>query len=160
MIWLWIGMVVLAGVAAALVGLYVRFTTHYLPIAVRIFQEKPLFILPFGQPVAGAEEVELTTADGLRLRGCYLRAGAPRKGVILFGLEFGSNRWACVPYCEVLLENGYDVFAFEACGQGDSDARPGYEPLQWVTEFEVEDTRAALAYLRSRPDADPRGVGF
>jgi pimeloyl-ACP methyl ester carboxylesterase len=37
---------------------------------------------------------------------------------------------------------------------------PGYEPLQWVTRYEVRDTRAALAYVRGRPDADPRGVGF
>jgi pimeloyl-ACP methyl ester carboxylesterase len=29
-----------------------------------------------------------------------------------------------------------------------------------VTEYEVEDTLAALAYLRGRSDADPRGVGF
>ena len=30
------------------------------------------------------------------LRGCYLTATArPRRGVILFGLEFGSNRWSC-----------------------------------------------------------------
>jgi hypothetical protein len=32
--------------------------------------------------------------------------------------------------------------------------------LQWVTRYEVRDTRAALAYVRRRPDADPRGVGF
>ena len=98
--------------------------------------------------------------DGLTLRGCYLRAAAPRRGVILFGLEFGSNRWSCVPYCESLVANGFDVFAFEPRNQGDSDHQPGYEPLQWVTDFEVRDFQAALAYLKSRPDADPRGVGF
>ena len=37
---------------------------------------------------------------------------------------------------------------------------PGYDPLQWVTDYEVRDAEAALAYLKSRPDADPRGVGF
>ena len=65
-----------------------------------------------------------------------------------------------VPYCEFLLEAGYDVFAFESRGQGQSPSQPGYEPMQWVTEFEVDDFRAALAYLKERPDADPRGVGF
>ncbi len=29
-----------------------------------------------------------------------------------------------------------------------------------MTDFEVKDTLAALDYLRKRPDADPRGVGF
>jgi pimeloyl-ACP methyl ester carboxylesterase len=80
--------------------------------------------------------------------------------VILFGLEFGSNRWSCRPYCEHLVEAGFDVFAYEPRNQGDSDAQAGYEPLQWVTDYEVADARAALAYLQSRPDADPRGVGL
>jgi fermentation-respiration switch protein FrsA (DUF1100 family) len=65
-----------------------------------------------------------------------------------------------VPYTDFLREAGYDVCAFEPRGQGDSDGQPGYEPLQWVTEFDLRDTRAALAYLKGRPDADPRGVGF
>ncbi len=29
-----------------------------------------------------------------------------------------------------------------------------------MTDFEVSDAQAALAYLKGRPDADPRGVGF
>src|SRR5207249_2691875 len=92
--------------------------------------------------------------------GCYFRAARPRRGVILFGLEFGSNCWSCQAYCDHLVEAGFDVFAFETRNQGESDALPGYEPLQWVTEHEVNDTLAALEYLRKRPDADPRGVGL
>ena len=66
---------------------------------VRIFTETPLFIIPRGQPAPDAEDVNFPTGDGLTLRGCYLRGlGQSRRGVILFGLEFGSNRWACVPY--------------------------------------------------------------
>jgi pimeloyl-ACP methyl ester carboxylesterase len=133
---------------------------YYIPHAVRIFQEKPLFIIPTGQPLDDAEAVSFPTGNRLTLRGCYLHAPGPRKGVIMFGLEFGSNRWSCVPYCEFLRARGYDVFAFEFRGQGESDPQPGYEPLQWVTDFEVEDFRAALAYLKTRPDADPKGVGF
>ena len=29
-----------------------------------------------------------------------------------------------------------------------------------MTDYEVRDAKAAVAYLKSRPDADPRGVGF
>jgi dipeptidyl aminopeptidase/acylaminoacyl peptidase len=95
------------------------------------------------------------------LRGCYLRSNSSRRrGVILFGLEYGSNRWACVPYTHYLRSAGFDVFTFEPRSQGDSDRQPGYEPLQWVTEFEVQDFQTALAYLKARPDADPRGIGF
>ena len=94
-------------------------------------------------------------------QGCiYLKTPKTRKGVLLFGLEFGSNRWACVPYCEFLREAGYDIFTFETRGQGSSPAQTGYEPLQWVTDFELIDFQTALAYMKSRPDKDPRGIGL
>jgi fermentation-respiration switch protein FrsA (DUF1100 family) len=164
-LWLWIALGIVLGVPALLalslfvLWIYLRVT--YGPQLIRIFQEKPLFIIPRGQPVEGADDVRFQTADGLELRGCYLRTpSAQRRGVILFGIEFGSNRWSAVPYCEHLLTNGFDVFAFETRGQGDSPIQPNYEPSQWVTNFEVADAEAALGYLKSRPDADPRGVGF
>jgi dipeptidyl aminopeptidase/acylaminoacyl peptidase len=117
-------------------------------------------MIPRGQPVPNAEEVTFPTADGLTLHGCYLKTPAPRRrGVLLFGIEFGSNRWSCVPYCQHLLDAGYDVFAYEPRGQGDSPIQPNYEPLPWITDYEVEDARGALRYLKSRPDTDPRGVG-
>ena len=165
MFWVWTGLAVLVSVPVTLVTIltvlhfYLRY--RYVGYVVRIFQEKPLFIIPRGQPQPSAEDVTFPTTNGLVLRGCYLKTpAARRRGVILFGLEFGSNRWSCVPYCEHLLEAGYDIFSFEPRGQGDSPIQPGYDPLQWVTDFEVQDTKAALAYLKSRPDADPRGIGF
>jgi pimeloyl-ACP methyl ester carboxylesterase len=159
-IWLWLGLAVLAAVALGLLALHVYIMIRYFPFVPRIFQEKPLLIPPFGQPVADAEDVTLTTPDGVQLRGCYLRTPAQRKGVILFGLEYGSKRWACVEYCEFLREAGYDICSFEMRGQGDSPAQPGYEPLQWVTDFDVIDFQTALAYLKGRPDRDERGVGL
>lgn len=165
MLWLWIALGIVVGLPLLIgLGLFVLYWHlrwsygHYL---VRIFQEKPLFIIPRGQPVNGAEDVEFRSVDGLQLRGCYLKTNADRRrGVVIFGIEFGSNRWASVPYCEHLLNHGFDVFAFEMRGQGESQLQPGYEPMQWVTDFEVNDARAALAYVKSRSDADPRGVGF
>ena len=128
---------------------------------VRVFEEKPLFIIPWGTPRDDAEDVRFPTENGLTLCGYYLRTKAPvRKGVILFGLEYGSKRYTCVSYGQSLLEAGYDVFSFETRSQGESDTQPNYEPLQWVTNFEVADYQAALAYLKQRPDADPKGVGF
>jgi pimeloyl-ACP methyl ester carboxylesterase len=160
----WLGLLLTALPALAVVVwltvLYIFLCHKYVRLISRIFQEKPLFVVPRGQPIEGAEDVRFSTRNGLMLAGCYLHARGERHGVILFGLEFGSNRWSCLPYCEALLENGYDVFAFESRGQGDSDPQPGYEPSQWVTDFEVEDTLAALEYLKKRPDTDLRGVGF
>jgi pimeloyl-ACP methyl ester carboxylesterase len=163
--WLWLGLALVGLpvllIVVGLVLLYFYLLYRYLDFLVRVFHEKPLFIVPRGQRPENAEDVRLPTSDGLHLSGCYLRTPRERRrGVILFGLEFGSTRWACVPYCECLLEDGFDVFALEFRNQGDSYRMPGYEPLQWVTDYEVSDVRAALAYLRNRPDADPNGIGF
>ena len=163
--WLfWIGLLVMCSMPLAvggwLVGLHYYLRWNYLAYMVRIFQEKPLFVVPRGQPVPGGEDVAFPTANGMTLKGCYFRTGGVRRGVILFGLEFGSNRWACVAYCQHLVDAGYDVFTFESRNQGDSDRQKDYEPLQWVTDYEVEDTQAALRYLKARADADPRGIGF
>jgi alpha-beta hydrolase superfamily lysophospholipase len=163
MLWLWLsgaglGIILLAGVAAAVAQAHIM--RVYFPHLVRIFQEKPLFITPFARPVMDAAAVQFASTDGVMLHGCYLPAAGERKGVIVFGLEFGSNRWACAPYCERLRQHGFAVLSFEFRGQGESPAQAGYEPMQWVTNYEVEDFRAAIAYVKSRPDADPRGVGM
>jgi uncharacterized protein len=162
LVWLGVALMCLmpALVVLFLVVLYFYLCRTYLHFMNRIFLERPLFIVPRGQPAPEAEEVRFPTSDDLSLCGCYFKAAGPRKGVILFGLEFGSNRWACVQYCGHLVEAGYDVFAYEPRNQGDSDSKDGYEPLQWLTEYEVEDARAAVRYLRGRPDADPGGIGF
>jgi pimeloyl-ACP methyl ester carboxylesterase len=158
LIWIFVA---LGAVAAAGLGVLAIVIWRYTQFVVRIFEEKPLFIIPRGQPIPGGEEVRFRTSDGLTLAGSYLpTSAASRRGVILFGTEFGSNRWSCAPYCRHLLAGGFDVFSFEFRSQGQSDPQPGYEPLQWVTDYEVEDMRAAVAYLKKRADADPRGIGL
>jgi dipeptidyl aminopeptidase/acylaminoacyl peptidase len=160
----WIGLALMLSLPAlALVffpALYIYLRRKYMPVITRIFQERPLFVIPRGQPLPGAEEVWLPTVGGLQLHGCYLKAKGRRRGVILFGLEYGSTCWSCWPYVEHLVEAGFDVFACEPRNQGQSGRLPGYEPLQWVTRFEVEDARAALDYLKKRADVDPRGIGL
>lgn len=163
--WFYVGLTLLAATPIALglvfAALYLYLRWKYIPFLVRIFQEKPLFIIPKGLPTDDAEPVAFPAPDGLTLRGCYIRTpAAARKGVILFGLEFGSDRWACRQYCEQLVAAGYDVFTYEARNQGDSDKDAAYEPLQWVTDKDVGDLTAALKYLRARPDADPTGIGL
>jgi uncharacterized protein len=163
-IWIWIS-AILVGVPAlvtlGLIGLYFYLLYRYLGFLIRAFEEQPLFIVAPGQPFHDAENVRFPTSDGLELSGCYLHGRASsRRGVIFFGLEFGSNRWGSLPYCQFLLEAGYDVFTFEPRGQGDSNSPQNYRPSQWVTDHDVRDVRAALAYLRSRPDAPSEGAGF
>ncbi len=162
--WLSLAIVALlsaAGLALAVVVLFMVYVLrNYFGIVTRIFEEKPLFIIPRGEPVPGAEEVKLHTRDGLTLAGSYLRTPlSRRRGVILFAPEFGSSRWSCQGYCGYLLEYGFDVFTFEFRNQGESESEKTYEPLQWVTDRELTDIEAAIEYLKKRPDAEPRGIG-
>ena len=161
-IWLLVApatLAVLCVLACALIHVYYRI--KFLDQVVRIFEEKPLFIIPRGQPDPTVERVTFRAIDGAKLSGCYLRHRAiERRGVILFGLEFGSNCWAAIPYCDRLRDSGYDVFAYEPRNQGDSEVEPEYAPMQWVTHKDVADARAAAKYLQHRADADPRGYGL
>ena len=101
------------------------------------------------------------TRDGLMLAGTYLSHRAGRRlGVVVFSHEFLGDRWSVLPYLDHLRELGFDLFSFDYRNHGQSDPDPKYKPLQWVTNHEVNDLRAALAYVRSRPDADPAGVGL
>lgn len=150
---------VVAAVAVLAMYLYVR--TKFMDKMLRIFEEKPLFIIPRGEAPDDADDIAFKAKDGRTLRGCYLRTPREeRKGVILFGLEYGSNRWSCRPYAEELVKSGYDVFAFEPRNQGDSDCIPNYDPLHWLTRHELDDTLSAVEYLKARPDADPNGIGY
>src|SRR5262249_35870503 len=102
----WVGVGLLVSVPATLatwlLALHVYLRLAYLHLMGRIFTEKPLFIVPRGVPMPGGEAVRFPTADGLRLNAVYWKTSVPRKGVILFGLEFGSDCWSSWQYCEHL----------------------------------------------------------
>ncbi len=163
--WLITGIVLLiwipVAIAILLTVLYFVLSHLYVEHVLRIFVEKPIFVIPRGERPTDAEDVEFKSRDGFTLRAGYLRTPVPkRKGVIWFGLEYGANRWSCMSYVAHLLDAGYDVFTAELRNQGDSDADPTYEPLQWVTDKDVADCQSAIDYLKKRPDVDQRGVGF
>ena len=159
--WLFVAFAALAGVILVGFGTRLYLRMRFLPTIVRIFEEAPFFAATLEEPSPDAEEVCFGTSDGLTLRGSYWPTTAPeRQGVLLFCHEFTSHRWSCRPYCEPLRAAGFDVFTFDFRNHGQSDSLEGYEPLQWVTDYEVADVKAALTYLAHRKDADPRGVGI
>jgi pimeloyl-ACP methyl ester carboxylesterase len=134
----------------------------YLHVIERIFEEKPFFLVKRAKPEKlDHQDVELKTSDGLTLAGTYLRTPAEqRKGVILFAPEYGASRWTCLSYCRSLLEEGYDLLTFDFRNFGESERMAQYDPLQWVTEYEVRDVQAALEYLKGRFDLPEKGIGF
>jgi pimeloyl-ACP methyl ester carboxylesterase len=159
-LYIFVGLV--ATVTLGFFTFWVVIVYNYLKYVTRIFQERPIFSIPRGVPSPDAEDLVVPTIDGQNLKACYLSSlvEGTRKGVVLFGIEFGSNRWSCQHHAEFLRRAGYDVLSWEPRGQGESDKIPGYTPLHWVSEHEVADALAIVEYACRRPDADPRGVGL
>lgn len=119
----------------------------------------PLFErkIPFGvrpsPPDPDAEPVSFPTTHGLTLRGgLYRQRDANPLGLVIFCPELEGNHWSALTYAEALWKAGFDVLAFDFRNQGESDCLPGYDPLHWLTEYEVSDVLAAVAYVRSRSD--------
>lgn len=163
--WLYWILIVLASLlvlSAVAVGIFHTISKrNYLPIVVRIFEEKPFFKASTAEPVDDAEEFTIPTTDGLTLAACLIRSQAvEKKGLVLFAPEYGGNRWTCTHYASHLLEAGYDLFSFDFRNQGDSDYLAGYQPLQWVTQHEVADVKAVVAFLKETTFCPTDGIGF
>jgi hypothetical protein len=105
---------------------------------------------PVAAPALGrpAEEVRLRTSDGLVLAGSYVRS---RNGaaVIVF-----PGRSGPVPHARLLARHGYGVLLIDRRGEGASEG--DFNAFGWSGE---PDLRAALAFLRTRPDVDARRIG-
>jgi uncharacterized protein len=139
----------------------VYLTIKYTPVIGRNFQAQPLFMPLKVKPTERGESVDFMTEDGLRLSGSYLRSRTDdQAGVIVYSHEYLSDRWSFYPYIDHLRDLGYDLFTFDFRNHGSSDLDPDYAPLQWTTEHETCDLRAALSYLRTRDDHDPAGFGL
>lgn len=125
---------------------------QYGPPIRRIFEEDPIFVPTAGAAPAAAERVEFQTPEGLTLKGSYLGAlGGKPRGLVVFCPEFRSDRWSGIAYCEFLQRDGFDIFIFDFRNHGESDKDPAYSPRHWVTNYELDDLEAALAYLKTRP---------
>ncbi len=139
--------------------IYAVFT--YGPVIGRIFELRPVFLPLRVSPEDLGEAVTFTTDDGLELSGSFLgRRNPQRVGLLVFCHEYLSDRWSYLPYLDHLRDVGYDVFTFDFRNHGSSASDPDYAPLQWATDYEVRDLRAALACLRDRPDHDQAGFGL
>ena len=94
------------------------------------------------------EDVRFTTSDGLELEGWYIpsRNGA---AVIAF-----AGRKAPQPQARMLARHGYGVLLFDRRGEGASDG----DPNSWGWGGD-RDVKAAIAWLRRRPDVDPDRIG-
>lgn len=156
MIWwiLGIGIGVLLAAEAILNAFSVR-------IILPIFERVPLLNPRVSPPDDQAELLEIPTTGGATLSGClYRRSETESRGIVIFCPEFGSSKWSCKSYCEGLWDAGYDLLAFDFRNSGDSSWQDDYHPLHWVSEFELQDVRAAIEYVRRRDDLKERPIGL
>ena len=96
----------------------------------------------------GYEDVTFTTSDGLKLAGWYVPS-KNRAAVIVLP---ASGRSGPQEHARMLVRHGHGVLIFDPRGTGESEG----DPYRWGGE---RDVKAALAFLRSRPDVDPERVG-
>ncbi len=102
------------------------------------------------------EERVSFVSDGLKLSGVLhmpegLRGGERRPAcLVLHG--FGSNKAskACISPARLLEKWGYIALRFDMRGCGDSEG----ERARVICMEQVEDTKAAMTYLLSRPEVD------
>jgi uncharacterized protein len=94
------------------------------------------------------EQVEFTTADGLHLKGWYIRS-RNRAAVISFPGRASSQKRA-----KLLARHGYGVLLFDRRGEGESEGDPNAFGWQGV-----RDIPAAVAFLQRQPDVDPERIG-
>jgi uncharacterized protein len=104
--------------------------------------------VPTPQLGTAYEEVAFTTSDGLRLQGWYVpsKNGA---AVISFPGRKGPQKPA-----RLLARHDYGVLLFDRRGEGESEGDPN--TLGWAGN---RDVKAAIAFLRARPDVDRGRVG-
>jgi pimeloyl-ACP methyl ester carboxylesterase len=108
-----------------------------------------------------ATELSFNTEDGLTLHACHFKhADRSSRGLVLFCHELGGNRWSAMSYCEGLFAAGFEIVSFDFRNHGSSDQQTGYEPLHWLTEFELADVRGALQLIESRDELKYQPLGI
>jgi uncharacterized protein len=109
------------------------------------------------QAVQAVERVELN-ADGITLVG-DLRvpsAGGQAPGLVFTGPFTGVRDQVTGLYAQRLAEAGYVTLAFDHRNFGESEGQPcRHEDPQG----KLADLRAAVSFLRSRPEVDPDRIG-
>lgn len=122
-------------------------------IALPVFERRLPFDVQHVDPDPTAENFQVTTSDGYSVHASLFRTKKEKPlGVILFCPELGGNRWSAMNYGYSLREAGFHLVAFDFCNQGDSDHRPNYESVHWLTDYEVDDALAVLNYIESQEE--------
>ena len=96
-----------------------------------------------------AEQVELTTADGVTIAGTHYKAEPPGPGILLLHMmPAAKESWR--GFAVKLNEVGIGVLAIDLRGHGESDGGPdGYRTFtDEEHQLSIEDVRAGVKYQK------------
>jgi len=98
------------------------------------------------------KDVTLKTEDGLTLYGWYV----PSKNgaAIILVHAFNGNRTSMLYHAALLAQHGYGALLYDTRCQGESEG--DLYAMGWDAD---QDTLAALDYLHTRPEVDPKRIG-
>lgn len=143
----------IVGTIAGLLLIDLLIRVPLIRIVIPMIEHAPPFNAEKWPPDPDAERISFTSTDGVSLRGSWHRQlQRPPRGLIVFCQEFSGQHWASMSYCAGLWEAGFDILAFDFRNQGESDRTPCYEPLHWLTEYEVRDLLGALQFVRDHEE--------
>jgi fermentation-respiration switch protein FrsA (DUF1100 family) len=130
-----------------------------LVLALIWFGQRRMIYFPIGgvptlatSGLGGAEDVVLTTEDGLRLRAWFVPASPARGTIVVFNGNAG-HRGFRAPLAEAFAARGWSVLLTDYRGFGGNPGAPTEEGL-------ARDARAALTWLRSRSDVDAEATVY
>lgn len=98
------------------------------------------------------EDVELVTADGVRLRAWF--SPGPKRSAVVFSHGGGGNRLDLLSEAAVLAHHGHGVLLLDHRATGESEG----DLVTWG-DRERWDVAAAVNWLAARPDVDPGLLG-
>ncbi len=151
----------IVSILAALLLFELLIQIHAVKEVLSMMENSPPFYVEDIPADPDAERISFSTPDGLTLRGSlHQHEDRPVRGLIVFCNEFGANHWSAMSYCEGLWEAGFDILTFDFRNQGDSDRMESYEPLHWLTDYEVEDVMAALDFVRQHDELRRMPLGL
>jgi dipeptidyl aminopeptidase/acylaminoacyl peptidase len=101
--------------------------------------------------VSDLRDVSFRTSDGLTLRGWY--SPGTRGAVVVLVHGGDGDRTQLFPTARVLARHGYGFLAYDSRASGESDG----DLVTWGDQ-ERRDVSAALDFVASRPEIDPRRV--
>lgn len=100
--------------------------------------------------------ISFETKDGLKLAGWWIPApNDPTAPTVIFLHGYGASKAQSLGVASFLHNAGYHVLAFDFRAHGQSEGR-----FTTVGIDEVDDVRAALDWLASRPDVDASRVAL